>query len=177
MSPSEPTARRALYPGSFDPVTRGHLDVIVRAATLFERLWVGVLDNPGKVACFDTEERIGLVRESLRELGADAGLDPSAVEVVSFRGLTVDLAARLGAGWLVRGVRRSEDAADELPMAWSNRICGSRRVETVLLPTSHDLAFISSRLVRQIAAGGGRLESFVTPGVERALRRRFDVDR
>jgi pantetheine-phosphate adenylyltransferase len=156
-----------VFPGSFDPVTRGHLDVIDRAAGLFERLVVAVVENPGKEPLFRPEERVALLRQELS--------GRPAIEVVSFRGLTVDLARSLGAGWIVRGLRSAEDAAAELPMALSNRHCGEAPIETVFVPAGAEVAFIASRLVREIAAAGGRLEPFVTPAVEAALRRKFAV--
>lgn len=160
---------RALIPGSYDPVTRGHLDVIRRSALLFDSLFVAVVRNPEKSACFPVEERLALLRT---ELDGVAG-----VEIVAFDGLAVDLASRLGARWIVRGLRSAEDAGYELPMAHSNRVCGREEIETVFLPTSAGLAFISSRLVRQIATEGGELAAFVTPRVEAALRARFPRSR
>ena len=156
---------RAIVPGSFDPVTLGHLDVIRRAARLFRKLHVGVIVNSEKEGCFSLQERMSLLEGELQDL--------EMVEVVSFSGLTVDLAARLGARWIVRGIRSAADAAYELPMALSNRRSGEHEIETILLPSSSDVAFISSRLVRQIAAGAGVLEPFVTPAVAQALRRKY----
>lgn len=159
------TELRGLSPGSFDPVTRGHLDVIFRAARLFTRLFVGVIENPSKRALFTLEERVALLGSELH--------GRSGIEVVSFSGLAVDAAARCGAAWIVRGIRSAEDAAYELPMAHSNRLCGSREIETLFLPARPEVAFISSTLVREIASQKGKLEAFVTPGVEEALRRKF----
>jgi pantetheine-phosphate adenylyltransferase len=156
---------RAIVPGSFDPVTRGHLDVIRRAARLFDRLVVGVLQNPGKSALFSVEERLALLRAELADI--------AAIEVLEFGGLAVHLAARHEARWIVRGVRSAEDAAAELPMAASNRRCGAQEVETILLPASAEVSFVSARLVRQIAANGGELGPFVTERVAAALRRKF----
>ena len=153
--------RDAVYPGSFDPVTRGHLDLIERGLLLFERLTIGVLDNPQKRGLFSVEERAALLR-------AELGKRP--VEVVAFDGLAADFAVERGAAWILRGLRSSEDAGYELPMALSNRLCGRRRVETIFLPSAPQVAFVSSRLVREIAASKGRLEAFVTPAVEAALR-------
>jgi pantetheine-phosphate adenylyltransferase len=154
----------ALYPGSFDPVTRGHLDLIARAARLFARLHVGVLENPSKAPLFSAAERVALIEAETRGL-------PN-VEVVSFGGLAVDLAAKVGAGWIVRGLRSEADAAHELSMARSNRLCGAREIETVFIPAAAEVAFISSTLVREIAARGGKLAPFVPPAVEKALRDR-----
>jgi pantetheine-phosphate adenylyltransferase len=159
--------RRGLYPGSFDPVTRGHLDVIVRASRLFDRLYVGVVDNPSKAPLFTAQERAGLIRKALG--------DVSNVEVVTFSGLTVDLAARLGARWLVRGIRSSSDLGFEASMAHSNRICGPglKGADTIFLASSPFYSFISSTLVKEIAAGGGDFDFFVPPAVAKALRRKF----
>jgi len=155
----------ALYPGSFDPVTRGHLDVISRAGKLFERLYIGVIANPTKTPLFGIEERVELIRQ---ECGGSKN-----VEAVAFDDLAVHAAARVGAGWIVRGVRSAADSAYEIPRAHSNRLCGEKEIETLLLPASSQVAFISSTLVRQIAAGKGSLSSFVTAAVEEALRRKF----
>ncbi len=165
--------RHALYPGSFDPVTRGHLDVIERAARLFDRVSVAVIENPSKSPLFSAPERVELLeREIGREIAGKLGKG-RAVEVFSFTGLAVEAAARAGAAWIVRGVRSEADAAYELPMARSNRLCGSREIETVFIPASPEVSFISSTLVREIAARRGKLSPFVTRGVEKALRGKF----
>ncbi len=160
--------RTAICPGSYDPVTRGHLDIMARAARLFDTLHVAVVGHPGKAGLFTLQERLDLI---VREVG-DISVS-GRIEVVSFEGLTVDLARRLGARWIVRGLRSSEDAGYELPMALSNRRCGEQEVETAFLAASADVSFVSSTLVRQIAANGGCLEAFVTTRVETALRRKF----
>ena len=157
--------RRALCPGSFDPITRGHLDVISRAAGLFDRLYVAVAASATKRPLFTLAERVRLARRELVSFGN--------VEVMSFDGLTVDLAARLGAGWIVRGIRSGEDASRELAMAQSNRLCGPEEIHTVFLPASPHVAFVASSLVREIAALGGSLEPFVTGRVAAALRKKF----
>lgn len=158
--------RSAAFPGSFDPMTLGHVDIIERATALFDRVVLGVLDNPEKTSLFSAEERVAMLRTAVGDL--------ENVEVASFSGLAVDFAASVGARWIVRGVRSAADVAYELPMVHSNRLCGPEEIETVLIPTRPDLSFISSTLVRQIAAAGGRLERFVPPEVERALRAKFE---
>ncbi len=159
----------ALYPGSFDPPTRGHFDLIERAARLFGRLEVTVITNPEKRSVFSAEERIALLEAGVADTGvADRVRVSSHVDR-----LTVALAAALGARWIVRGLRSAEDAGYELPMAHSNRRCGPEEIDTVFLPSSAEVSFISSTLVRQIAERGGRLEAFVTPAVEAALREKF----
>ena len=159
---------KAIYPGSFDPVTRGHLDVIERARGLFGTLHIAVLSNPDKKGLFTPEERLELLRSETAGLAGGG-----ALEFSTFEGLTAQLAVELEAGWIVRGLRSAADAAYELPMAISNRHCAQAEVETVFLPAGAETAFISSSLVREIAAGGGQLEAFVTPGVEAALRGKF----
>jgi pantetheine-phosphate adenylyltransferase len=162
-------ARVAVYPGSFDPVTRGHLDIVERARGLFDTLYVAVLENSAKEALFDVDERRALLAAELEGL--------EGVKVVTFEGLTVDLAVKVEAGWIVRGLRSAADAADELPMARTNRLCGKRPLETVLIPSGSGVEWIASRLVREIAAAGGVLSEFVTPRVEAALRKRFGAKR
>jgi pantetheine-phosphate adenylyltransferase len=153
----------AVYPGSFDPVTRGHLDVIARGAALFDTLVVAVLVNPEKSPLLAEEERIALLAGELK--------GNSRVKVRSFSGLVTRLALDLGARWILRGIRSEADLAFELPMALSNRLSSGQVVETVFLPARPELAFISSRLVRDIAHFGGSLDPFVTPGVARALEK------
>ncbi len=152
----------AVYAGSFDPVTRGHLDIIERAGRIFDRMVVAVAVNPTKSALFTSSERVDLLRDEL------AGCP--RVDVQAFEGLVVRLAAKVGARWVVRGIRSETDAAQELPMAQSNRVCGETEIETVFIPSRPELAFISSRLVRDIARWGGDLRPFVTPGVARRLK-------
>jgi pantetheine-phosphate adenylyltransferase len=159
--------RIAVFPGSFDPVTRGHLDVIARAAALFDRLVVAVLANPDKRPLLPEDERVALIEKETEALGN--------VSARTFRGLVVHLAEEIDARWIVRGVRSASDAAFELPMALSNRICGRREVETIFIPTRAEYEFISSRLVREIARGGGDLRPFVTPAVARALKKRLQA--
>jgi len=160
-----PPEGRALYPGTFDPVTLGHLDLIRRAARLFAELHVAVMDNPSKKPLLAGPERVRLVSEEVADI--------ANVRVSYEDGLAVEVAARLGAAWIVRGLRSEEDAAREIAMARSNRLCGSKEIETVFLAASPEVAFISSTLVREIAARGGKLARFVPPRVEEMLRRRY----
>ncbi len=150
----------AILPGSYDPLTLGHVDVIRRAAPLFEHLIVGVLDNPDKQSLFSAEQRVALIDAELA--------DSAGVKTVAFSGLAIDFAARQGARWIVRGIRSATDAAYELPMVHTNRACGG--VETILVPARPELAFVSSTLARQIGAGGGDLSALVPPRVAEALR-------
>lgn len=157
--------RIALYPGSFDPVTLGHLDVIGRAARLFDRIVVGVIDNPSKSALFTAEERMAMICRELEGQGD--------VTVKTFTGLAVEAAAQVGAQWIVRGLRSAADALYELPMAHSNHHCGKVEIETIFVAASPEVSFISSSLVREIAARGGRLGAFVTSAVEDKLREKL----
>ena len=153
----------ALVPGSFDPPTRGHLDVIHRAAALFDRVVVAVVTNPGKAPLFAPEERVALLRSELAELGG--------VEVIAAEGLLVALAERLGVTTVVKGLRGASDLDAELAMARMNRRMGG--VETLLLPSDPAHADVSSSLVKEIARLGGPLDGVVPPAVAAALTARL----
>jgi len=153
----------AIYPGSFDPPTFGHLDLIARAAGLFPRLVVAVVGNPSKRALFSVEERVDLLTA---ELDGVAG-----VEVTAFDGLLVDLCAQLGIPTVVKGLRDGGDLDVELRMARTNREIGD--VETVLLASDPARSHLASSFVREIARFGGRLDHAVPPRVEAALRERL----
>ncbi|HEV8634852.1 MAG TPA: pantetheine-phosphate adenylyltransferase [Chloroflexota bacterium] len=156
--------KAALYPGTFDPITRGHMDIVVRAASLFDRVVVGVYDTPSKTLLFDTAARVDLAREALAHLGN--------VEIRPYTGLTVEFAAELGVGVLVRGLRAYSDFENELQMAHQNRQMRPA-IETVCLMTSLEYSFLSSTLLRDIARFGGEVGGLVPSHVERALRKRF----
>lgn len=155
--------RIAVVPGSFDPVTLGHLDVIARAARLFDRLHVVVTHNPAKQALFTAEQRIGLIEESL----ADAGVEGVRVDAWS-EGLLVDYCRRVGAEALVKGLRSATDAAYETPMALVNRDLAG--VETLFLVAQPATSHVSSSLVRQVASLGGDVAPYVPAAVARALQ-------
>ncbi|MBX3029118.1 MAG: pantetheine-phosphate adenylyltransferase [Chloroflexi bacterium] len=157
--------RHAIYPGTFDPITLGHLDVVVRALGLFDRVTVAVLVNPRKQPSMDLATRLGIIRESLDEELGDAG---RGVAVESFEGLTVDLARRLGAGAIVRGLRAVSDFESEIQMAQLNRRLAPE-VETVFLMTSAEHAALSSTMVREIASFGGDVRGMVPAAVLRRL--------
>lgn len=155
--------RHALFPGTFDPVTLGHVDLVRRAAAVFGRVTVAVAIHPTKRGLLEPEERLRLLAESLGDL--------ERVSVVRLEGLVVDGCRAHGAQFILRGIRNAADVDYELAMARSNRALAPE-IETVLLASSPEHAHISSTLVRQIAEMGGKLDSFVPPAVARALRRR-----
>ena len=156
----------ALYAGTFDPVTRGHVDVIARALALFERVEVTVAVNAEKRTLFSAEERVGLIRDSCRALdGADR------LVVTEFEGLLVDRAREIGARALVRGIRGPADFDYEMRMAMANRDLTSG-LETVFLAPAPSLQFVSSSIVRDVHRWGGDTSSFVPEAVERALAAR-----
>jgi pantetheine-phosphate adenylyltransferase len=156
----------AVYPGSFDPITFGHLDIIGRAAAVFDRVVVGVLINPRKSPAQDAELRAAVIAEAVAEALPEL---TGRVEIVTFDGLTVDLARRLGAGFVVRGLRAVSDFESELQMAHTNRKLAPA-VDTVFFMTSIEFAYLSSRLIREIATFGGDVSGMVPAAVLRGLR-------
>lgn len=159
--------RIALYPGSFDPVTRGHLDILERACLVFDRVIVGVLDNPSKSPLFTTEERVDLIRRSIE--------DTPQVEVDTFDGLTVDFAQHVGAIAIVRGLRVTSDFENEFQMTLMNRRLNPD-VHTVFLMTSFSNVFISSSIIKEVFRLGGAIDDAVPPASAEALRRKFAQD-
>ena len=156
----------ALYPGTFDPITNGHHDLIRRAASIFERVVVAIAANPSKTPLFSLDERVGLAREVLSDL--------RNVEVLGYSGLTVKFAAEHGLDVMVRGLRAVSDFEFEFQLATMSRhIAG--HVETVFLTPTEQFSFISSSMVREIALLGGDVSRFVHPVVEEALRQRRAV--
>lgn len=156
--------RIALYPGTFDPVTLGHVDIIGRAVKLFDSLMVAVADNPDKEALFTVEERLGLLRASLQ------GID--RISFTSFNGLTAKFAKSIGAGAIIRGLRAISDFEFEFQMALMNRKL-EPDVETVFLTPQDKYSYISSSLVKDIATRGGNIACFVPAAVEKALVSKF----
>ncbi len=156
--------RRAIYPGSFDPITNGHLDVIRRAATLFDELIVAVAFNDQKSCAFSADERVTLI--------ADATADVANIRVVRFKGLLVDFARESNAGAVVRGLRAISDFEFEFQMALMNRKL-EPNIETIFLTPREEYTYLSSRIVKEIARLGGNVEAFVPPLVVRALRAKF----
>ena len=157
-----------LYPGTFDPVTNGHLDIIMRGARLVDRLVVGVAISTGKEPLFGLDERIELVRAETDAIAARSG---TAIEVRPFRALLVDFAREVGAGVILRGLRAVADFDYELQMAGMNHRLDPG-IETVFLMAGETHQFIASRLVKEIARMGGDISSFVPPlTLERTLAR------
>ncbi|TET38119.1 MAG: pantetheine-phosphate adenylyltransferase [Dehalococcoidia bacterium] len=154
----------ALYPGSFDPVTKGHIDVAERAASLFEELIVAIYDAPPKHLLFSTEERVELMRKALSHI-------PN-VRVDSFSGLTVEFAKKVKADVIVRGLRVSSDFEKEYEMALMNRKLAPE-VELVCFMTDLEYEFVSSSLLKEICKLGGSIEDFVPEHVAAALREKF----
>jgi len=151
-----------LYPGSFDPVTNGHLDVIERAAEGFDRVVVAVLHNVSKRPLFTLDERLDLLRTATEGL--------PGVEVVAFEGLLVDVCRDLGIGLIVKGLRAASDFEYELRMAQMNRHLAG--VDTLFLPTSPTWSYLSSSLVKEVARFGGDVAGLVPPAVAALLRER-----
>lgn len=157
----------ALYPGSFDPITFGHVDVIGRAAGVFDRLVVGVLVNPRKSPMLDLEERMAAIREAVAD---ELGELSERIEVAGFDGLTVDYAQQIGAAFIVRGLRAVSDFETELQMAHTNRKLAPS-VDTVFFMTALEHAYLSSSLVKEIAAFGGDVSRMVPAAAARRLQR------
>lgn len=158
----------ALYPGSFDPVTLGHLDILDRSARLFDRVVIAVLENPSKEPYFSTDERVQMIRESLGER--------RGIEVGTFNGLTTDYARQVGASVIVKGLRAVSDFESEFQQALMNRRLYPE-VTTVFIPTSLRYLFLSSSLIKELSTFGGDIAEFVPPPVaqrlvERATRRK-----
>ena len=157
--------RIAIYPGSFDPPTRGHEDLIRRSLLLSDRLIVAVAVNVSKQPLFGVEERLAMLRTAV-------GQDPR-IEFVSFEGLLADFARRVGASVVVRGLRAVSDFEYEYQMALMNRHLSSEQ-ETVFMVPSLETTYISASLVREVARFGGNLEGLVHPSVAEALRAKFE---
>jgi pantetheine-phosphate adenylyltransferase len=154
-------SRVAIFPGSFDPMTMAHLDVARRAAALFDRLIIGVLNNPKKAPQFGVEQRVEMIRASVADFAQN-------VEVQAFDGLTVEFAERNEAGFIVRGLRAVSDFEAELQMAHTNRRL-ERSVDTVFLMTALEFGYLSSTLAKEVAQFGGDVTGMVPPPVAAAL--------
>ena len=157
--------KTAIYPGSFDPFTRGHLDITRRASALFDKVIIGVLNNSDKNALFSVDERVNIINEVVREI-------PN-VEVCSFSGLTVDFAKLKGAGFIVRGLRAITDFEYEIQIAQTNKSLDAE-VDTVFFTTSLENSYISSSTAKEIASYGGNIGKLVTPYVADCLMKKLN---
>ena len=151
----------AVYPGSFDPVTMGHLDIVERTSQIFDKVIIGVLNNRAKSPLFSVEERVNMLKEVTADL-------PN-VEVQSFAGLLIDFVRKNEAQIIVRGLRAITDFEYELQMAQTNRVMAPE-VDTLFLTTNLRYSYLSSSIVKEIAAGGGDISAFVHPYVAERMR-------
>lgn len=158
--------RKAVYPGTFDPITRGHEDLVRRAAGIFDTVLVAIAVNPGKAPMFNVEERVALARDVLADI--------SNVQVVGYSGLTVEFARAQGIGVIVRGLRAISDFEFEFQLANMGRHIAPG-VETMFLTPKEQFTFISSTLVREIATLGGNVSEFVHPLVQAAFARKVET--
>ena len=159
--------RIGVYPGSFDPVTLGHIDIISRSSRLFDKLIVAVLRNSEKTPLFSEEERVNMLAEATSHLGN--------VEIDVFSGLLVDYAEKRDAFVIVRGLRAVSDYEYEIQIAQTNHSLNNK-IETIFLTTNAEYAFLSSSVVREIASYSGDLSHFVTPSIEKKLRAKFSKE-
>ncbi|MGN0322358.1 MAG: pantetheine-phosphate adenylyltransferase [Oliverpabstia sp.] len=154
----------AVYPGSFDPVTNGHLDVIERGSQLFDKVIVGVLHNSSKSPLFSVEERVNILKEATAHL--------NNVEIVAFSGLSVEFARKCGAKVIIRGLRAITDFEYELQMAQTNRVLAPD-IDTMFLTTSLEFAYLSSTTVKEVATFGGDISKFVPEFVSREVYKKL----
>ena len=156
----------AIYPGSFDPITLGHLSVLSRAAKVFDQIELLIVHNPSKKTLFSMVERLELAKASLGELGASSKVSVATLE----SGLLVDFAKNAGASAIIKGFRTANDVEYELPMAQVNRDLSG--IETVFLAAEAGFGFVSSSLVNEVASLGGDVSSYVTKAVAEALKQK-----
>jgi pantetheine-phosphate adenylyltransferase len=161
--------RIGLYPGTFDPVTLGHLDIIRRAVKLVDHLVIGVANNPSKTQAFSVEERIGMLRS---ETAALAGNSRATIAVETFDTLLIHFARKIGASVIIRGLRAVSDFEYEFQMVGMNQRL-EPEIETVFLMADPRHQAIASRLVKEIASFGGDVAAFTTPAVAAAIKKRF----
>ena len=154
----------ALYPGSFDPITLGHLDIVKRASSVFDHVVIGVLNNNAKTPLFSIEERVKILEEVTKDI-------PN-VSIGSFQGLTVDYASEIGATIIVRGLRAITDFEFELQLSQTNRKLNAN-IDTMFFTTSEEFAYLSSTSVKEIAYYGGAFEQFVPESVIPHMREKY----
>ena len=164
MKRKRPNGSLAVFPGSFDPITNGHLDIVDRGLAVFDRVRMAILMNPEKEPLFSVEERVALIREAYR--------GNPRVEVDTFSGLLVDYAQKVGASVIIRGIRAISDFEYEFQMALMNRRLNPR-IETVFMMPAESYSYVSSRLVKEVFQLGGRVTELVPPVVERRLSEKY----
>ncbi len=157
--------RKAIFAGSFDPITNGHLDIICRASKLFDEFYIGVLNNPNKKSLFTFDERVDLIKKCSEDL--------NNIKVVSFDGLLVEYCKKNKIDTLVRGIRNSTDAEYELQMAYMNKEL-NEEVETIILPTKVEHSFVSSSLVKEVFSFRGDVSNLVPKIVLEELNKKVD---
>lgn len=157
--------KKAIYPGSFDPVTFGHLDVIHRASTMFDELVVSVLNNKAKSPLFSTDERVKMLQEATKDI--------SNIKITSFSGLVIDYAKEIDVHIAIRGLRAITDFEYELQIAQTNRKLSGGELDTVFLTTSLEYAYLSSSSVKEIASFGGDVSQCVPPFVMENIYKRY----
>jgi len=153
-----------LYPGTFDPITLGHIDIVIRASKIFSKVVVVIADNPNKKCLFSTDERLNFAENCLKNY--------SNVEVIKHGGLVIDAVTQTGASTIIRGLRAMSDFDYEFQMAFTNRQLNDN-VETVFLMPSSQYTYLSSSLVKQLSQFGGSVDDFVAPIVAKALKNKY----
>jgi pantetheine-phosphate adenylyltransferase len=161
--------RNAIYAGSFDPLTNGHLDVLKASLAVADKIYAAIGIHPGKTPLFSFEQRVALIEKATAQ---EFGKDAARIEVVSFDGLVIDAARKLGASIMIRGLRDGTDLDYEMQMAGMNETMAPE-LQTVFLPASPSVRTITATLVRQIASMGGDIRSFVPKAVVAPLRAKF----
>ena len=154
----------AIYPGSFDPITFGHIDIAERASKIFDKVYVALLNNKEKNPMFSIDERLEMIDNSLKHL--------DNIEVCSFTGLLVDLAKEKNAKIIIRGLRAVSEYEHEIQMAHTNKIL-NEDIETLFITTDLKYSYLSSSLVKEVASFGGKIDKFVTNYVEEKLKNKF----
>lgn len=156
----------AVYPGSFDPITYGHIDIAERSAKIFDKLIVAVLINKEKNPLFSIDERLDMIKESLKHI--------KNVEICSYRGLSVELAKEKQARTIIRGLRAVSEYEHEIQVAHTNKILNDN-VETLFMTTDLKYSYLSSSVVKEVASFGGDIKHFVTPYVEEKMIKKYEV--
>ena len=158
---------RAIYPGSFDPITKGHIDLVERASKLFDEVVVAVADSQGKRTLFTLDERVALIQNTTRQM--------SGVTVIGFSGLLIDFARQMETNIVIRGLRAVSDFEYEFQLSWMNRQL-EPNIETLFFAPAEDYAFVAASLVKEIAQLGGDVSQFVHPEVNRALKEKLRLN-